>query len=71
MTKKFYNLFPSSLMMRPNKLECLSLAITLKPSLIFAGNISSLPKKEAFERHSNWVDSGLALKFYDMTGKGF
>jgi hypothetical protein len=50
-------------MMRPNKLECLYLAITFQPNLTFAGNNRSLPKKEASERHSNWVGSGLALKF--------
>jgi len=42
--------------------ECLYLAITFQSSLTFAGNIRSLPKKEASERHSNWVGSGLALK---------
>jgi hypothetical protein len=56
-------LFPSLLMMRPNKLECLYLAITFQSSLTFAGNTRSLPKKEASERCSNWVGSGLALKF--------
>jgi hypothetical protein len=57
------NLFPSLLMMRPNKLECLYLAITFQSSLTFAGNIRNLPKKEASEKHSNRVGSGLALKF--------
>ncbi len=47
----------------PNKLERLYLSITFQSSLTFAGNTSSLPKKEASERHSNWVGSGLALKF--------
>ncbi len=41
-TKKF----PSLLMMRPNKLECLYLAINFQSSLTFAGNTRSLPKKE-------------------------
>jgi len=50
-------------MPRPNKLECLYLSVTSKFSLTFAGNAWSLPKKEASERHSNWVGSGLALKF--------
>jgi len=50
-------------MMRPNKLECLYLAITFQSNLKFAGNIRNLPKKEASERSSNWVGSGLALKF--------
>jgi hypothetical protein len=44
-------------------LECLYLAITFQPSLTFAGNTRSLPKKEAAKRFSNWVGSGLALKF--------
>ena len=57
------NFFPSLLTTRPNKLECLYLAITFKSSLTFAGNTRSLPKKEASERHSNWVGSSLALKF--------
>jgi hypothetical protein len=57
------NLFPSLLMTRPNKLKCLYLAITFQSSLTFAGNTRSLPKKEAFERRSNWGGSGLALKF--------
>jgi hypothetical protein len=48
---------------RPNKLECLYLAITFQSSLTFADNTRSLPKKEASERSSNWVCSGLALKF--------
>jgi hypothetical protein len=50
-------------MMRPNKLECLYLAITFQSSLTFAGYTRSLPKKEASDRHSNLVGSGLALKF--------
>jgi hypothetical protein len=45
-------------MMRPNKLECLELAITFQSSLTFVGNTRSLPKKEA-ERCSHWVCSGL------------
>jgi hypothetical protein len=32
--------------MRPNKLECLYLAITFQSSLTFAGNTKSLAKKE-------------------------
>ncbi len=48
---------------RPNKLECLYLAITFQSSLTLAGNIRSLPNKEASERPSNSVGSGLALKF--------
>jgi hypothetical protein len=55
---------------RPNKQECLYLAITFQSSLTFAGNTRSLPKKEASERSSNLVWSGLALKFKDLTGKG-
>jgi hypothetical protein len=31
--------------------------------IIFVGNTRSLSKKEASEKHSNWVGSGLALKF--------
>ena len=30
-------------------------------SVTFAGNTRSLPKKEASERSSNWVGSGLAV----------
>ncbi len=56
-------LFPSLLTTRPNKLECLYLAKTFQSSLTFAGSARSLPKKEASERSSNWVGSGLALKF--------
>ena len=51
------------LMTRPNKLECLHLAITFHTSLSFAGNTRSLPKKEASEKSYNWVCSGLSLKF--------
>jgi hypothetical protein len=65
------NFFPLSLTMRPLKLVCLYLAITFQSSLTFAGNTRSLPKKEASVRHYNWVGSGLALKFYGQTGKGF
>ncbi len=57
------NLFPLSLMARPNKLECLYLAITFQSNLTFAGSTRSLPEKEASERYSNLVGSGLALKF--------
>ena len=57
------NFFSSLQMMRPNKLECLYLAITFQSSLTFASNTRSLPKKEASERCSDWVGSGLALKF--------
>jgi hypothetical protein len=57
------NFFPSLLTTRPNKLECLYLAITFQSSLTFAGNTRSLPKKGASERCSNWVGSCLALKF--------
>ncbi len=64
-------LFSLLLMMRPNKLECLCLANSVHSSLKFAGSTRSLPKKEASERSFNWVCSGLALKFYDLTGKGF
>ncbi len=56
-------LFPSLLTMSPNKLECLYLAITSQSSLTFAGNTRSLPKKDASEKCSNCVGSGLALKF--------
>ncbi len=59
-------------MTRPNKLECLHLAKTFQSSLTFAGNTRrSLPKKEASDRHSNWVGSGFALKLYDLTGNSF
>ena len=46
-----------------NKLECLHLAKTVQSGLTFAGSTRSLPKKEASESSSNWVCSGLALKF--------
>ncbi len=55
----FIKLFSSSLMMRPNKLECLYLAISFQSSLTFAGSTRSIPKKEASKR----VGSALALKF--------
>jgi hypothetical protein len=57
------NIFSLLQTMRPNKLECLYLANTFQCSQAFAGNTRSLPKKEASERSSNWVFSGLALKF--------
>jgi hypothetical protein len=63
--------FSSSLTKRPNKLEGLYKAITFQSCLTFGGNTRSLPKKEASERCSNGVGSGLALKFLDLTGKGF
>jgi hypothetical protein len=44
-----YNFFPSLLMMRPNKLECLYLAITFQSSLAFAGSTRSLPMKDALK----------------------
>jgi hypothetical protein len=52
------------LIVRPNKLEHFYLAITFQSSLTFAGNAKSLPKKEASGTCSNWVGSGLALKFW-------
>ncbi len=55
--------FSSSLTKRPNKLECLYLGTTFQSTPTFAGNTRSLPKKEVSERSSNWVCSGLALKF--------
>ncbi len=57
-------------MVRPNKLEFLYLAIPFQSSLTFVGNTKSLPKKEASERTSNWVGSGLDLKFKDLNVKG-
>jgi len=45
--------------------------ITFLSRLTVAGNTRSLPKKEASERRFNWVGSCLALKFLDLTGKGF
>ncbi len=57
------NFFSSLQKTRPNKLECLYMAITSQSSLTFAANTRSLPKKEASVRSSNWVCSGLALKF--------
>ncbi len=55
-------------MTRPNKLECLYLAITFQSSQTFAVNTRSLPKKEASERPANWVCSGLAVNFLDPKG---
>jgi hypothetical protein len=70
-TEKKKRLTTLLLMPRPNKLECLYLSITFQSSLTFAGNIRSLPKKEASERRYNWFGSVFALKFQDLTGKGF
>ncbi len=56
-------LFSSLLMKRPNKLEYLYLEITFQSSLTFAVAPRAYPRKEASERYSNWVGSGLALKF--------
>ncbi len=42
---KVIKLFSSLQKMRPNKLECLYLAITFQSSLTFAGNTRGLPKK--------------------------
>jgi len=50
-------------MTKPNKQECLYLAIISQSSLTFAGNTRSLCKKEASERSSRGVYSGLVLKF--------
>jgi hypothetical protein len=58
-------------MMRPNKLECLYLAITLQSSLTFAGITRSLLMEEASERHSKLVGSGLGLKILRPGRKGF
>jgi hypothetical protein len=55
--------FSSLLPTRPNKLECLHLAKIFQSSLTFAGSTRSLPKKATSERSTNWVYSGLALKF--------
>jgi hypothetical protein len=57
------NPFSLLLTMRPNKLECLHLAKTFQSCLTFAGSTRSLPKKEASDKSSNRVCSGLALKF--------
>jgi len=57
------NFFYSLLTVRPFKLQCLYLAITFQSSLTFDGRTRSLPKKEVYERFSDWVGSGLALKF--------
>ncbi len=57
------NFLSSSLTTRPNKRECLHPAKTFHSGLTFAGSTRSLPMKEAYERTSNWVGSGLALKF--------
>jgi len=63
--------FSLLLMIRLNKLECLYMAITFQFSLTFDGNTRSLPKKEASERSSNWVCSGLARKIPRPNWKGF
>ncbi len=57
------NFISSLLMTKPNKLECGYLANTFQLNRTFAGSTRSLPKKEASERSSDWVGSGLALKF--------
>ncbi len=59
------------LMTRPNKLECLYLAITFQSSLTFAGNTRSLPKKEASERCSNWIGFSLCPQILRLDWKGF
>jgi hypothetical protein len=41
--------------------------VPFQSSLTFAGNTRSIPKKEASERCSIWVGSGLALKVKDLT----
>jgi len=56
-------------MSKQNKLEHFYLAIPLQPSLTFAGNTRSLPKKKAHQSSSTCVGSGLAYKFLDQTGK--
>ncbi len=61
------NIFSLSLTTRPNELLFV-LAITFQSILTFAGNTRSLSKKEASERTSNWVGSGLALKRPDWKG---
>ena len=63
--------FLALLKTRPNKLECLYLAITFHSGLTFPSNTRCLPKKEAFERSSNWVCSGLAFKILRPNWKGF
>ncbi len=47
------------------------MAITFQFSLTLAGNTRSLPKKEASERSSNRIGSGLALKFLRPDWKGW
>jgi hypothetical protein len=48
----------SLLMMRPNKLECLYLA-----RITFQSSLTEAYPRMSSERHSNWVGSGLTLKF--------
>jgi hypothetical protein len=48
------NFFSLLIMTRPDKLECLYLAITFQSNLTFAGSTKSLSKKEASERSSDW-----------------
>ncbi len=63
-----WNFFSMLLTMRPNKLECLCLANTFLSSQTFAGSTRSLPKKEAYEKSSNWVCSGLSSLRPDWKG---
>ncbi len=55
------NLYSSSLITRTNKLEHLSFVPCnpFYPGLLFVGNTRSLPKKDAPERGSTQVGSGL------------
>jgi len=51
------NFIPSLLMRRPNKLECLDLAITFQSSLTFAGTQGACPRR----KHLKGPPIGLAL----------
>ncbi len=45
-SQSYQTSFSSSVMIRPNKLECLHLAKTFQSSLTFAGSTRNLPKKQ-------------------------
>ena len=54
-------------MTRPNKLQCLYMAITFQSSVTFAGNTKSLPKKEAFERSYNGKEATVNRALHGST----
>ncbi len=64
-SQSYQTSFSSSVMTRPNKLECLHLAKTFQSSLTFAGSTRNLPKKQGqskpkwrtFQVLPSWVSS--------------